>query len=872
MLQPDNLAAALHRHGLEHSPEEYADMLWLIAQGCIYFDQTKYIDQPESTQDEVVTPIPENVSKPADEPSPDKPLEKEDKIVPPINQPTLAQPGKEIEVDSDEQVDAEAKLHAPTVTNSTETHPEPEGHAFHTPGGRALPTALLLSRALRPFRTRTKSRNNFVLDEQETAQRIAQTGIWQPTLKAKSERWLEVALIIDDATSMEIWHKTADEFESLLHHLGAFRQIRKWRLMTDECCQLSWLEPPGSRSVHDLQELLQPASKKLILILSDFVSPKWQSEHLLGGLKRWGEVHTVSLVHVLPQRLWQGSRIGTAKLVRGVNQTRPASANAQWSFKASAKPWLKPIADHHPPLLLTTLEPQNLSRLANFVVGTGEAQLPAFVFRPTNKLPSQETDPNETDLGEHLKQFRSVASPTAFRLACYLAAAPLRLPIMRLIQRVMLPESNQTHLAEFFLGGLIKRLPASEGTSADDVDYEFIGDARSRLLQAGLVTDALHVLEEVSQFITSHYGYPIDFKAVLFNPEEIQPVEDNTSKHFANITAEVLQNLGGEFAKVADALRGRGVSRVNEEAALNNQETTIKTHGSFPGDQCVFDGFSFVWIPPGEFIMGSPDTEANRHADEKQHTVKIHEGFWMSQYVVSKAQFQQFVEATAYSTTAEQTDGSYIWNGAEWEKSAEASWRSVGFEQEPDHPAVCVSWLDAVAFTKWLGEKYGKHYRLPTEAEWEYAARADSENPFPTGKTINAMQANYYFVGKEGGGINQSAINQSAINRTAINRTAINRTTPVFALNRNSWGLQQMHGNVYEWTSSRYAFDYDGSEIEDYSNDIFDGLRSVRGGSWVSYKNWLRSSARNGLTLADRYSDLGFRIVMVADPKVDEEK
>nr|VFK26502.1 MAG: GTPase SAR1 family protein [Candidatus Kentron sp. MB] len=140
-----------------------------------------------------------------------------------------------------------------------------------------------------------------------------------------------------------------------------------------------------------------------------------------------------------------------------------------------------------------------------------------------------------------------LASPVAFKLACFLAAAPLRLPIMRLVQQALVPESGQTHLAEFFLSGLIRRVDTEEAiTDPDEIQYDFFSVAlRDRLLNAGLVTDTIQVQEVVSDYVAEHYGGGIDFRAALLNPEAMGGIEiDVDGDPFARVTAHVLKKLG----------------------------------------------------------------------------------------------------------------------------------------------------------------------------------------------------------------------------------------------------------------------------------------------------------------------------------------
>ncbi len=160
------------------------------------------------------------------------------------------------------------------------------------------------------------------------------------------------------------------------------------------------------------------------------------------------------------------------------------------------------------------------------------------------------------DENKCFEQFRSFASPMAYQLACYLAAAPLRLPIMRLVQRMMLPQSEQVHLAEVFLSGLLKRV-STESPPADEIEYDFLsGSLRERFLDAGLLTDTVRVQESISEYINDQHGCTIDFQAWLSNPDEAADdfVLTDKNRAFAKVSATVLRRLGENYKKLLDRL------------------------------------------------------------------------------------------------------------------------------------------------------------------------------------------------------------------------------------------------------------------------------------------------------------------------------
>jgi formylglycine-generating enzyme len=256
----------------------------------------------------------------------------------------------------------------------------------------------------------------------------------------------------------------------------------------------------------------------------------------------------------------------------------------------------------------------------------------------------------------------------------------------------------------------------------------------------------------------------------------------------------------------------------------------------------------FVFIRGGEFTMGSPETEVGTSSDETQHQVKLSD-FYMSKYELTVAEFRKFVEATNYKTDAEKGGDPVNWRYGASDR--------VSPKSEENHPVVNVSWNDAVEYCRWLSEKTGKLYRLPTEAEWEYACRAGSRTAFNTGGNITTSQSNY-------DGNNPYNNNQKG--RFRANTVAVDTFEP------NAWGLFNMHGNVLEWCSDwggdwRYRTYYNDCKAKGTVHDpqgVATGwYRVVRGGGWWTDAESCRSAYRHDYGPEVRYGDIGFRLVLM---------
>jgi formylglycine-generating enzyme required for sulfatase activity len=266
-------------------------------------------------------------------------------------------------------------------------------------------------------------------------------------------------------------------------------------------------------------------------------------------------------------------------------------------------------------------------------------------------------------------------------------------------------------------------------------------------------------------------------------------------------------------------------------------------------------GMEFVRIPGGCFQMGSPSTEEGRRPDEGPvHRVCMDE-FWMGKHEVSRVQFKAFIEATGYKTDAEREG--FAWGyEVDWIKKSGNNWKQAGFEQGDDHPVVNVSFNDAEAMTRWLSEKSGNRFRLPTEAEWEYACRAATPAARFWGDE-SEKACKYANVADLTAGRQFHAWTTHQCEDRYV------YTAPVGSYEPNGFGLRDLLGNVGEWCADAYHKEAYGKHSEKnpgYSSR--DSSHVVRGGSWFSRPETARCAARDHLLSATRRSnDLGFRLV-----------
>ncbi|WP_197471868.1 MULTISPECIES: formylglycine-generating enzyme family protein [Methylomonas] len=307
-----------------------------------------------------------------------------------------------------------------------------------------------------------------------------------------------------------------------------------------------------------------------------------------------------------------------------------------------------------------------------------------------------------------------------------------------------------------------------------------------------------------------------------------------------------------------------------EQSAIRQasaQPPTDKSLSAELGSVCnprADTGPEMVLIAAGDFKMGSPEGEAGRYDDESpQHAVTISRPFALGRCEVTVGEFRRFVEATAYKTSAERGAGcrSLDKTTNSWKENPALNWRNPGFAPYDErHPVVCVSWDDAQAYIAWLNRELGlpaNTYRLPSEAEWEYAARAGSDTAYFWGDAEQCGFAN-------GADQTTKQSNSDLIDKAwtfADCSDGFAFTAPVASLQANGFGLFDTTGNAVEWVQDCWHDKYDGAPKDGSAWEPGTcEQRALRGGSWLYRPSNLRSAYR-GRGRPDEANDgTGFRL------------
>ena len=225
------------------------------------------------------------------------------------------------------------------------------------------------------------------------------------------------------------------------------------------------------------------------------------------------------------------------------------------------------------------------------------------------------------------------------------------------------------------------------------------------------------------------------------------------------------------------------------------------------------------WIPPGAFMMGSPETELRRGEDETLHEVIISRGYWLAETACTQR----------------------LWRAVMQENQSRF--------QGDERPVENVSYADVESFVAKLNERIpSSRFAMPSEAQWEYACRAGTSTPFSFGETIRTDQANF------DGRFPYGDVPAEQIR---------SETVVVKSLPANAWGLYEMHGNVWEWCADWYGA-YSKELQVDPTGNKSGSRRVIRGGSWIDSARYVRSACRLGDAPGDRSFDLGFRLLSSA--------
>lgn len=808
-------------------------------------------------------------------------------------------------------------MSVPNVQTSAVVEPEVPngGMPIQVQASPALPDTREIGRVLRPLMRKVPSLRRSVLDDLATVNRIAERDIWLPILKPFPERWLDLELVTESSKFSFLWQDTLAEFQHLLEYQGAFRNVRIWSIEGAETniprLVTKTQKSSQMQSSHSPKELVDVSGRRLVLLISDCRSNLWRQGIIYDWLALWGRHGPASIVQLLPERLWQQSELNVGFSVQ-VESRAPGTP----SHKLQVRELLRHIRISPTDSLtvpVVTLTANALKQWALVLVGAGHQRTPARLFDRSWVQNSERAaavpgiKPGSPEA--RLELFNATASPLAQQLASRMAAVPVDLSVVYMIQQELLPQITPVHIAEVYASSLLEAVETQPSEFGETERYDFAPGVRVLLNKVTPLHHTLEVIEVLSQRLARILGFEIKSFTALLSPKSAWSQEVKEAiLPFAQVATEVLHRLGGDYAELARQVeldaQGRSdwIQPIEQDEPdpvaefppltpfefidarftdgaeiplfpppLETETFTILTLEAGQPSEVTqalepFDitvatlidnqgqwqvqrqqqtarryvellpekvALEMVAIPGDTFTMGSPDDELERDGDESpQHEVTI-ELFFMGRYPITQAQWR-LVAALPQVERKLEVDPSNF--------------------KGDNRPVEKVSWYDAVEFCARLFVHTGREYRLPTEAEWEYACRAGTTTAFHFGDMITTEVANY----------NGSAYAEGPEGKDR------DSTTPVDEFGfANTFGLSDMHGNVYEWCQDQWHDSYedastDGSAWLIPDADDEDTERLMRGGSWADSPWYCRSAYRLYHTPGYRFYDIGFRVVCSA--------
>jgi len=773
-------------------------------------------------------------------------------------------------------------------TGHQSSHLSPNVLPIKIPDAAVIRHPLDLARALLPLALMGQMADDSekILNEIATAEKTAKQSIPGkrlpvPVFQSVKKPYFDLLLVIDGSESMIFWRGVTDELKKVLKHYGIFRNVIygtiKPKKDTNEA-EFELCLGKRERVCHD-KEFIDSGGHRLILVVSDCVTDYWHNGKMLEVLKLWSKSHNLAIVQMLPDWLWLRTGLGLGALVKFAS-LNPPHTSQDLSIK-QVLIWTGIDLDKGVKIPVIALEAKIMRSWSSLVMGKGAARSIGFVFDPNSLVsdsPNSQTLLEPLNPEERVRRFWVSASPSARKLARLLVAAPIiTLPIVRIIQDTLLPRSHTYQIAEVFLGGLLKPLTTiTPEVNPDEVLFGFVNEGiRDIILDGTPMTHSITVLDAVSRHVARRLNKSLrEFSALLRkpNPDQKQTQDGIDLKAFALVQAKVLKRLGGDYTRFAEEIEREWQPSPTEKdpeptpLPIFTAETVyVNRRGEIVGRETInipyydetltreIEPIRMMAIPQGEFWMGSPESEEGRFDDESpQHLVKI-PAFFMSQTPITQAQWRAIASLP--------------------QEGKELKLAPSRFKGD-DLPVEKVTWQDAIEFCARLSRLTGRNYRLPSEAEWEYACRGIANPvvkesnqkpvypPFHFGETLTSNLANY---------------RATEIYQQEAKGEYREKTTPVRSFTPNAFGLYDMHGNVLEWCLDPWHKNYEGApedgkvwDEKDNDNryhDILDntdvlikdgGTHVLRGGAWGYGPRDCRSAYRYDLGGLGSYY-VGFR-------------
>ncbi|MFI7678072.1 FxSxx-COOH system tetratricopeptide repeat protein [Actinophytocola sp. NPDC049390] len=437
------------------------------------------------------------------------------------------------------------------------------------PTAPALANRRQIAKALRPLGRRVASPWRTELDEEETAVRAAQDRMWFPAFRPARSRRFELVVVIDTAGAADVWQQQVDELCDLFRRQGAFRDVRTLLVdgsVTNE--EEVLLRTPGPDGVvRGWRDQIDPTGRTVFVVLTDGIGEGWRSDAVTRVVASWARHTPTAIVNLLPERLWHWSGL-TPRRVR-LRAAKPGAPNVRLRVENTDGS----EDGHAVPIPVLSLDPVFWANWAKLLgtPGAGWVDSTTVFVEPDTRVIDVAGTPAQprTELAprDRVLRFRTFASASAFQLATLLAAVPLTMPTIKLVQRVMLPSADISAIAEVVLGGLLRKtsmkpdpVPQAAGDDGGDgvdgVGYEFHRGVRAELLAAGRRGDTIRVARLIAGYLGQRNPVLRNFREALDDPERTpEPEVTPENRPYLKVQEAVFRALSGRYAARATRLR-----------------------------------------------------------------------------------------------------------------------------------------------------------------------------------------------------------------------------------------------------------------------------------------------------------------------------
>lgn len=412
-----------------------------------------------------------------------------------------------------------------------------------------------LTRALRPFRRTVPSAVEEEIDEEATAERAARENLWLPVCTPVRERWMDAVLVVDRGRSMVVWRRTARQLAAVLERTGAFSSVRTHHLTSDQPWEPDPAGPRRGPAAGGPSPVdgIGPRGKRAVLVLTDGVGPAWGDGSARRAVARWAGRATVAVLHVLSQSRWHHTGVAPERV--RVRVPHAGAPNGSWEPPGGGR-W----PGGRPPVPVLEVEAGWLHRWALLATQPSPGGRETLAMLPGLPVDAGPPGPEPT-AQERVFRFRASASPSAFRLASRLAAAPLNIPVMEFVQQIMdEPGATPGDLAEVLVGGLLRTV-GTDPLDETAIGYEFHTGVRELLLSAGLRDESLYILRSVLDRLGRSWKPLHVLRDSLSKPSGMPfhelPEPTERLLPYLRVQEQVYEALSGPYREGARTLRAR---------------------------------------------------------------------------------------------------------------------------------------------------------------------------------------------------------------------------------------------------------------------------------------------------------------------------